>query len=377
MARTYSNIPLRACIALIAALVAAFAVAVPVANAGGGKKLSTATGGPTATAAATTSSATFFAPSSVWNAPLASNAALDPSSSAKSAALLSEVRNEISLGTGPWINEKDYSTPLYTVSGTQAKVHVQLDNTASWAGALGWVFAQGVPIPPGAKPAAGTDGHMVIYQPSTDTMWEFWRASLQSDGWHASWGGAMQHVSTSYGYYSNLAWPGLSSSLGWNWGATATSLPVIGGVAMIKELQAGHIDHALALDVPEPCQNTFSWPAQRNDGHSTDANCMPEGAHLRVDPNLDLSKLNLPPITRMLAEAAQKYGMIVRDRTGGAVGFFAEDPTPTGTDPYNGPGGIYGGLRPWNFLPKFPWASVQLLKMSSCTAAPCLPPVTG
>src|SRR2546423_7256780 len=121
MARTYSNIPLRACIALIAALVAAFAVAVPVANAGGGKKLSTATAGTTA---ATTSSAAFFAPSSVWNAPLASNAALDPSSSAKSAALLSEVRNEISLGTGPWINEKDYSTPLYTVSGTQAKVHV-------------------------------------------------------------------------------------------------------------------------------------------------------------------------------------------------------------------------------------------------------------
>src|SRR3954454_22968816 len=122
---------------LIAALSAACLVALPIANAAAGKvKTSTVTA---ATTAATTTSTGLFAPSSVWNAPLAANAALDPSASARSAALNAEVRSEISAGTGPWINEKDYSTPLYTVSGTQAKVHVQLDNTASWAGALGWV----------------------------------------------------------------------------------------------------------------------------------------------------------------------------------------------------------------------------------------------
>jgi len=361
--------PARAWALSIAALVAACILAVPAAQAHLAKPKVTAS----TTTATTSTSSGLFAPGSVWNAPLAADAPLDPSSPARSAALLAEVRNEISLGTGPWINEKTYSTPLYTVGATQPKVPVKLDNTASWAGALAWVLAQGVPIPPGAQPAAGTDGHMVIYQPSTDTMWEFWRASLKADGWHASWGGAMQNVSNSLGYYSNLAWAGLTPSLGWNWGATASSLPVIGGVALIKELQAGHIDHALALDLPAPCQGTFSYPAQRTDGTSTDSNCLPEGAHLRINPNLDLSKLSLPPITRMLAEAAQRYGMIVRDKTGKAVSFFAEDPTPTGTDPYNGPGGIYGGLRPWQFLPQFPWASLQLLKMSSCTAAPCLP----
>jgi hypothetical protein len=358
---------MRARILTVAALAVAVVLAAPVvAHAGGAKHNTTAT----STAASTTG---LFASSSVWNAPLAADAPLDASSSARSAALLAEVRREISAGTGPWIDEKQYSTPLYTVPGNQPKVRVKLDNGASWALPLATVLAQGVPIPPGAKPAAGTDGYMTVYQPSTDTMWEFWRASLKSDGWHASWGGAMQHVSTNPGHYSNLAWSGLPTWAGWNWGATASSLPVIGGVAMIKELQAGHIDHALALDVPVPCQGMFSWPAQRTDGTSTDANCIPEGAHLRVDPNLDLSKLTMPPITRMLAEAAQKYGMIVRDRTGEAVDFFAEDPTPTGTDPYNGPDGIYGGLRPWNFMPKFPWASVQLLKMTPCTKAPCLP----
>ena len=36
----------------------------------------------------------------------------------------------------------------------------------------------------------------------------------------------------------------------------------------------------------------------------------------------------MPPITRMIAEAAQKYGFIVNDQTGATVGFRAEDPMP-------------------------------------------------
>jgi hypothetical protein len=220
-------------------------------------------------------------------------------------------------------------------------------------------------------PAEGSDGHLTVYQPSTDTLWEFWRASRRADGWHASWGGVMRRVSTSPGYYSNAAWDGLPAAAGWDWGSTASSLQVIAGTVTIAELRRGRIDHALALDVPTPCANTFSWPAQRTDGSSTAADCLPEGAHLRLDPSLDVSKLRLPPITRMLAEAAQRYGMIVRDRTGKDTSFFAEDPTPTGTDPYNGPAGLYGGLRPWKFLPQFPWASVQLLQMKLCSRAPC------
>src|SRR5204863_1823816 len=114
--------------------------------------------------------------------------------------------------------------------------------------------------------------------------------------------------------------------------------------------------------------------AQRTDGTSSDySNCLLEGAHLRLDPKLDLSKLNLPPVTRMFAEAAQKYGIVVRDRTGEATTFFAEDPTPTGTDPYRGPGGFYGSLSARDVATRFPWGSLQLLKMTPCWKAPCLP----
>ena len=33
-----------------------------------------------------------------------------------------------------------------------------------------------VPISPNARPAAGSDGHMTVWQPSTDKLWEFWQA---------------------------------------------------------------------------------------------------------------------------------------------------------------------------------------------------------
>jgi hypothetical protein len=331
-------------------------------------------GPPTSPTGVPSTDPRLFSAGSVWNAPLAGDAPLDPRSPALSTAFSAEISREITLGWGPWISESSYSTPIYTVPVDEPKVHVTLD-TGAWGDPLRQALAAGVPIPPGAKAAAGSDAHMTIYQPSTDTLWEFWHARQLADGWHADWGGAMQHVSTNPGYYSNQVWPGLAASDGWNWGGTATSLPVVAGTIRISELRAGHIDHALALDIPTPCRGVFSWPAQRTDGSSTDPSCLPEGAHLRIDPHLDLSRLVMPPITRILAVAAQRYGMIVRDQTGHATGFYAEDPTPTGTDPYNGPNGFYGGLYPWTFLTNpFPWSHVQVLRMNVCSAAPCAAP---
>jgi hypothetical protein len=311
-----------------------------------------------------------FSATSVWNAPLGDSAALDPTSSSRMGALKAEIASEVTRGVGPWISETSYSTPLYRVPAGQARVRVKLD-TGSWGASLRRVLDDGVPIPKGARPAKGTDGHLTVWQPATDTLWEFWKAVKRPDGWHASWGGAMRHVSRSPGYYTDNAWAGLPRSQGWNWGSTAASLPVIAGTILIDELRRGRIDHALAVAIPNTCARMFSWPAQRTDGSDASHDCLPEGAHLRLDPGLDLS--TLPRITRILARSAQRYGIIVRDRTNHAVGFYAEDPTPTGSDPYAGPNGFYGGLRPWQFLPQFPWGRLQLLTMTPCARAPCLP----
>jgi hypothetical protein len=73
----------------------------------------------------------------------------------------------------------------------------------------------------------------------------------------------------------------------------------------------------------------------------------------------------------MMAEAAQRYGIVVRDRTHQAVAFFAEDTSPAGSDPYHGASGVFGGKMPDELLADFPWNRLQVLKMRLCTSAPC------
>jgi hypothetical protein len=111
-----------------------------------------------------------FAANSVWNAPLKASASLDPTSSRRMAAFRAEVASEVSHATGPWISETSYSTPVYTVAARQPRVRVKLD-TGPWGASLQTVLNRGVPIPGNARPANGTDGHLTIWQPSSDTLW--------------------------------------------------------------------------------------------------------------------------------------------------------------------------------------------------------------
>ena len=73
---------------------------------------------------------------------------------------------------------------------------------------------ESVAIPPGAQPGTGADAHMAIWQPGTDTYWEFFHMRKLADGWHADYGGAMKDVSHSPGYFSTASWPGLSQLQG-------------------------------------------------------------------------------------------------------------------------------------------------------------------
>jgi hypothetical protein len=187
-------------------------------------------------------------------------------------------------------------------------------------------------------------------------LWEFFKARKLADGWHAAWGGAIDHVSRSPGYYSDQSWPSAHDY----WGSTATSLPVAAGTITIAELERGSIDHALAIDVPFAREDAYAWPAQRTDGSSPAPDSLPEGAHLRIEPSLNLAGLHLQPVVQAIALAAQRYGMIVRDQTGHAIGFFAEDPTPTGSNPYPA---LFGYEEPTLLLADFPWDHVEVLRM--------------
>lgn len=300
----------------------------------------------------------FFSPTSFWNTVVPANAPLDPNSTPIVHTFDEEIAREEQVGNGPWINTTKYSVPVYTVPARQPTVSVRLTGTSEATLSAAW---RHVPLPANAQPAIGTDGDLVVWQPSTDRLWEFWRLARSRRGWRASWGGAMRHVSKNSGVYGSHVWPGAQPG----WGVSASSLSLVGGLISIEDLEIGQINHALALSVPGVRAGYYSIPAQRTDGNSTAPLSLPEGAHLRLNPSLDLATLHLPHLTLMLAEAAQHYGIFVTDGTGssGVSQFSAQDPAPTGANPYLAVNGFFEGKSPRALLTSFPWNQLELLKM--------------
>jgi len=297
-----------------------------------------------------------FAPTSFWNKSLRQKAPLAPNSRALVRKLVRQKDRY-----GPWINTTEYSAPVYVVGRDQRRVRVHLDTPSSmYTGPADAAELQrdlsAVPIPRYAEPAAGTDSQIIIWQPSTDTMWELWIAhDASEDGclwgndearaWHAAWGARIDHVSTHSG---RVPAP---------FGAAASGLPLIGGLITPGELARGRINHALAVSIPEVSQDRYVWPATRTDGNSSSPDAIPEGTRFRLDPTLRLSRLGLPPVALAMARAAQRHGIVVADRSD-AVVFDAQDPSTLARDPYVN---LFGAQWPSQLLEAFPWNRLQAL----------------
>jgi hypothetical protein len=289
----------------------------------------------------------FFGPAAIWNTPLTADARLDPDSAAVTQDLQQKVDAGNRGGLPPTIATRAYAPPVYTVPTRQARVRVTLPpgKDRSLVAAF-----DSVPLPAGVRPAPGSDGELVLWQPGSDTIWEFWRLHRAHGAWHATWGGQLDHVSTGPGHFTA---PHES------WGTTASSLALTGGMMTPRELATGRIEHALSMAVPQPRASAFSRPAQRTDGPSPCVHAVPEGARFRLDPSLDVASLGLAPPVAAMARAAQKYGIYVRDKSD-AVTFYAQSSVSLPADPYPA---IFGGRPPYELLRSFPWSHLQLMKM--------------
>jgi len=276
-----------------------------------------------------------FSPQSPWNAPLASGAPLAPNSAALVADLTRQVAEH-----GAWINTTSYSTPIYKVAWNQPRVKVVLDR---YSPPLQADF-NAVPLPPDARPAAGWDRHLVVWQPHSDTMWEFWGLQKKADGWHTSWGAKLPQTSRHSGV---LPAP---------FGATASGLALAGGVMRPFELAERNIPHALALGLPDVTAGAFTAPATRTDG-TLPGGGIPEGTRFRLPASLDVNALGLQPAVKAMAIAAQRHGILIRD-VSGSVSFYAEDPTPTGSNPYPK---LFGTGWMDHALARFPWDRLEVV----------------
>lgn len=298
--------------------------------------------------------ATVFAPTSFWYTPLPADAPLHPDS----ANLVTEFLRQKKAYYGTVsINLKAYASPVYVVDEKTPTVKVeewdhQKKGKKNAQLAEQWAA---VPIPVYAEEADGTDQEMTIWQPATDTLWEFWKTRRVDGQWQACWGGRMQHVSQSSGIWT------------WPFGTTATGLPFLGGQITPDELAAGEINHALGISLVDlESWKIVSWPANRSDGYNPKAveHRIPEGLRFRLDPAVDVEKLKLPKAGKIIARAAQKYGFVVWDKAG-AITLRAQNPksyTRRGLpDPYPA---LFEGKPAWAILQGVPWEKLQFMPLN-------------
>jgi CubicO group peptidase (beta-lactamase class C family) len=295
-----------------------------------------------------------FKPDSFWYTPIAKNVALHPNSKALVAAF---IRQKALGNKGKdnivGINTESFASPVYVADANTPKIKVHVDRCPEMNGAdfdgLQKQF-NAVPMPAAAQPACGDDSEMTIYQRSSDTLWEFWRARKTANGeWHACWGGKMTGVSN---------WSGIWPQ---RFGATATGLPFAGGQITPEELRASEIKHVMGIALVQ-ADKRYCWPAHWSDGKGCDCEpCIPEGARFRLDPDVCVDQLNMHPVGKMIAKAAQKYGFVVWD-VAGTTSLRAKNPksyTQIGLqDPYKQ---LLQGDEQYTALNGFPWDKLQFL----------------
>ncbi len=252
-----------------------------------------------------------------------------------------------------------YTAPVYEVGTDVKTMKVKWSNCANQSSVDPSFLTQisAIPIPLYAKASDGLDSEIAIYQPSTNSYWELWKANKTptTGEWLACWGGKMDNTRLSDGIFPAY------------YGTTATSIPFIGGQVTAEELTRGEIRHAIGISLVDLDNwNVVSWPAHRSDGGNPQKlpNRIAEGQRFRLDPSIDVDKLPMSKAGKTIAKAAQKYGFVVWDKAG-AVVIRAKNPlsyTALGLpNPYPA---AFENKATWAVLSGFPWDKLQFLPRS-------------
>jgi hypothetical protein len=165
-------------------------------------------------------------------------------------------------------------------------------------------------LPPGSCPSPDPDGLMAVIQP---------------DGWaldvYAGVVVAGPYVVTTMASYIDTAGDGT----GWWSGRRASMLPSFAGLIRHGEINSGRIPHALAALAPQSLlKRAYAWPAYAFDRESNYTGTLPMGALLAIPASVDVDTLGLSWRGRVLARAAQDYGIYLVDRGGSGLTILAE-----------------------------------------------------
>jgi hypothetical protein len=150
-----------------------------------------------------------------------------------------------------------------------------------------------MPIPPGTPIAPGSDGHLAVADPITNSVYNLWMAKDGGRAWTAGWGSIVP-----------LDGDGRET----NGSSTGAGIARFAAVVREAELASGVIPHALFFSTNMATPGQFRYPATKTDGSNDDGmpTTIPVGARVQLDPSVDVDALpNLTPAERTVAKALQ------------------------------------------------------------------------
>lgn len=165
-------------------------------------------------------------------------------------------------------------------------------------------------LPAGTTPAPSYDGWLSVIDRGKGVGYDFWRARREDDG----------SISYQFAKTWKLDGPGFSKPVADDAvrapGARGSGLPLFAGVIGPAELQAGEINHALALSVPGLARGVYVQPASVTDGVGSPKS-LPAGARIRLKASAMKSQPkggDVRPSVEAILVALRKYGAIIVDR---------------------------------------------------------------
>lgn len=265
-----------------------------------------------------------FADDSPWNTPIEENPALE----AKSTDMMDLVKEYVAKGgysVSLGLNYKSWTAPLHFVDSTTAiKQSVYFDTISTGTTEAfhdsvdpdGTGEVKNVPLPLWLWPDPKGDGHMIVYDTATGTIYEFSRFRWVSGKAYATRVAIFDSMS------SGVQVP-FDGSRWWMKNVRGSGMPFIGGLIRYSEFLKGEIKHALAFGGPtnrlkKLSSNTWTKElcspiAARTDGWEVGENTILEGARIQLNPSLDLNALGLSADAKIVAKALQKYGGFMAD----------------------------------------------------------------
>jgi len=223
------------------------------------------------------------------------------------------------------------SRPVYFASRSDPVMTVKCTNeegpgTCQGGNGINVNGAQ-VHVPAGARPGSNSDAHMVIVETDTGQEYDFWHASVSASILRAGTG-SVENVKTADGTKA---------------GGDAAGLALSGGLLRPSELASGHIDHALAIDIP--CTNAhgrdigYVWPATGGWGDScgqhwsestSGAPAIGQLFQLNMT-DAQIAASGAPAWQQTIMTALAHYGAYAEDTNGfwhhEGISFFVQDPT--------------------------------------------------